>query len=198
MKYGEKIEMAVLIQIIENWRSTFMKKGSMENVNRGDSPEHIEITPEMLKDGTVLCGLVLRFINNRTKENMFSLLSCLRDSNVFVPAEINMDGRDLEIGGSGDNPVMFPVKHKIRFKPQLYRATDGNVYMPFYTRQENAKPRELSGASLVNLPYEQLVRMLGDNDECSRFVVDPKLYNVVLDEELIRISMELPSRLSKK
>ena len=174
-----------------------MKARLTENDKNAAPSEQVKITPEMLKDGTLLCGLVIRFINNRTKENMFSLLSCLRDSSVFVPAKINMDGRDMEIGGNGDNPVMFPVKHKVQFTPQLYKATDGNVYMPFYTRQENVKSQELAGASLVNLPYEKLVEMLGDNDECSRFVVDPKLYNVVLDEELIRISMELPSRLSK-
>ena len=46
--------------------------------------EKITITPEMLRDGTVLCGLIIRFINNRTKENMLAVLSCLRDSNVFV------------------------------------------------------------------------------------------------------------------
>ena len=163
-----------------------------------DSPktEKFRITPEMLKDGTVLCGLVIRFLHNQNEENMFSLLSCLRDSNVFVPCEVNMNGADLKI--QGDNPVIFPAKHKIQFKPQLYKATDGNVYMPFYTRKENAKPSELGGASLVNLPYEKLVEMLGDNDECSRFVIDPKLYNVILNEDLVRISMELPSRLGKR
>ena len=165
--------------------------------NSRSVPEQIKITPESLRDGTVLCGFVLRFLNNRSKENMFTLLSCLRDSNVFVPAEVNLDGGDMTVP-AGDNPVMFPVQHKIRFKPQLYKATDGNVYMPFYTRQENAKPSELKGASLVNLPYMQLVDMLADNPEVSRFVIDPKLYNVILDEELVRISKELPSRLSKR
>ncbi len=160
--------------------------------------EKFKVTPEMLKDGTVLCGLVLRFINNRNQENMFALLSCLRDSNVFVPCEVNMNGRDLEIAGKGDNPVIFPAKHKVTIKPQLYKATDGNIYMPFYTRQENAKQADLQGASLVNLPYEKLVEMLGDNDECGCFVVDPHLYNVILDEDLVRISMELPSRLPKR
>lgn len=167
--------------------------GSAANKN---SNEKFKVTPEMLKDGTVLCGLLLRFLHDQNQENMFTLLSCLRDSNVFVPCEVNLNGADMEI--AGDAPVIFPAKHKIQFKPQLYKATDGRVYMPFYTRQENAKPSELQGASLVNLPYEKLVEMLKDNDECSRFVIDPKLYNVVLDEELVRISMELPSRLSKR
>lgn len=162
----------------------------------GEPPKDVKVTPEMLRDGTLLCGFVLRFLHNRNKENMFTLLSCLRDSNVFVPCEVNMSAEDFK--AMGENPVMFPASHKIEIKPQLYKATDGNIYMPFYTRQENAKQSELQGASLVNLPYEKLVEMLKDNDECSQFVIDPKLYNVVLDEELVRISMELPSRLSKK
>ncbi len=155
----------------------------------------VKITPETLKDGTVLCAFVLRFINNRNKENMFSLLSCLRDSNVFVPAEVQLDGNDMEV--QNENPIMFPVKHKIQFKPQLYKTKDGEVYMTFYTRQENAKPSELHGASLVNLPYMELVKMLDDNSECEGFIVDPKLYNVVLDKDLVRISKELPSRLAR-
>ncbi len=171
--------------------------GSDNTSKKSANNERIKITPEMLKDGTVLCGLVLRFINNRNQENMFSLLSCLRDSNVFVPCEVNMNGSDLEIGGRGDNPVMFPVHHKMTIKPQLYKATNGNVYMPFYTRQENAKPSQLKDASLINLPYMQLVDMLHDNESCSGFVADPLLYNVVLDEDLVRISTELPSRLAR-
>ena len=166
------------------------------NTNDNNKQGSVRITPEMLRDGTVLCGLVIRFLHNRNQENMFSLLSCLRDSNVFVPCEVNMNGEDFK--AAGENPVMFPAQHKIEFKPQLYKATDGKVYLPFYTRQENAKQSELKGASLVNLPYEKLVEMLSDYEECSRFVIDPKLYNVVLDEDLVRISMELPSRLSKK
>ena len=158
--------------------------------------EKITITPEMLRDGTVLCGLIIRFINNRTKENMLAVLSCLRDSNVFVPCAVYMNDRDMEVLGGSDNIIAFPVKHKITIKPQLYSATDGNVYMPFYSRRENAKPSELKGASLVNLPYMQLVKMFENNDDCNGFVVDPKLYNVVLDEELIKASARIPSKLS--
>lgn len=158
--------------------------------------EEIKVTADALRDGTVLCGLVLRFINNRNQENMFSLLSCLRDSNVFVPCEVSLDGQP-ELTKIGDGPVMFPAKQNVKIVPQLYKATDGNIYLPFYTRQENVKPSELHGASLVNMPYMQLVEMLKDYDDCSRFVVDPKLYNVVLDEDAIRVSAELPSRLSR-
>lgn len=165
--------------------------------DNSQTPEEIRITPQTLSDGTVLCGLILRFLHNRTKENMMAVLGCLRDSNVFVPAQVSTDGETLETNGA-DNPVMFPVKHHIKFTPQLYKATDGNIYMPFYSRRENAHQKNLEGASLVNLPYIQLVEMLGNYSECSRFVIDPKLYNVILDEDLIRISTQLPSRLAQK
>ena len=108
-----------------------------------------------------------------------------------------MNGNDMKIGGQGDNPIMFPVQHRISIKPQLYKATDGNVYIPIYSRKENARSEHLKGASLVNLPYLKCVEMLEENDSCSRFVIDPHLYNVVLDEDLIEISKKLPSRLSQ-
>lgn len=167
------------------------------NTNGSNPSGNIKITPEMLKNGDVLAALILRFLNNRTKENMLSVLSCLRDGNVFLPAKVTMNGNDMKIGGLGDNPVMFPVQHKITIKPQLYKATDGNVYIPLYSRKENARSEHLKGAALVNLPYLKCVEMLEENEACSRFVIDPHLYNIVLDEELVAISKKLPSRLSK-
>lgn len=170
------------------------KKNTPDTQNTSNT---FKVTAEMLKNGDVLCGLIIRFLHNRTKENMFSLLSCLRDSNVFVPSNLSAEPNTAEIGGKGDNPIMFPVKQSIKITPQIYKATDGNLYMPLYSRQVNARPEHLKGASLVNMPYTECLKMLKNAQGCSRFVLDPHLYNVVLDEDLVRISGELPSRLSK-
>lgn len=169
------------------------------NVNGNDnSQKNFKITPEMLKNGEVLNGLVLRFLNNRNKENMFSLLSCLRDTNVFLAANVDADAKDTEVGGKGDNPIMFPVKQKITITPQIYKATDGMLYIPIYSRKENARQEHLKGSSLVNLPFMNCISILKDYEDCSRFVLDPHLYNVILDEDLIRITQKLPSMLGNQ
>lgn len=165
------------------------------NNNKNKAQKNFKITPEMLKNGEVLNALVLRFLNNRNKENMFSLLSCLRDSNVFLAANVDALAKDTVVGGKGDNPVMFPVKQKITITPQIYKATDGKMYIPIFSRKENARQEHLKGASLVNLPFINCIAILKDYEDCSRFVLDPHLYNVVLDEDLIRITQKLPSRL---
>ncbi len=170
--------------------------GSSEN-NKGSSAKGFTVTPEMLASGEVLCGFVIRFINNRTKENMFSLLSCLRDSNLFVPANVTANAENIDLEGNKANPVMFPAKSSITIKPQYYKGADGFVYMPVYTRMENARQEYLKGASLVNMPYENCLELLKASEDCTRFVLDPHLYNVVLDEDLIRISQKLPSRLKR-
>jgi len=172
-------------------------KKKINTPNTDNTPKTFKVTPEMLKNGDVLCGLIIRFLHNRTKENMFSLLSCLRDSNVFVPSTISADPTMTEVGGKGDNPIMFPVKQSIKITPQVYKATDGNLYIPLYSRQVNVRPEYLKGASLVNMPYTECLKILKNAEGCSRFVLDPHLYNVVLDEDLVRISGQLPSRLSK-
>ncbi len=156
------------------------------------------VTPEMLKNGDVLCGLVVRFIKNRNKENMFSLLSCLRDSNLFVPAAVTTDAENVDPNGNTDNSVMFPAKGTITVTPQYYKAKDGFIYMPVYSRMENARQENLKGASLVNMPYENCLELLDAAENCTRLVLDPHLYNVVLDEDLIRISKKLPSRLKRE
>ncbi len=168
------------------------------NINNGNAQKKVKVTPEMLKNGELLSALILRFLNNRNKENMFTVLSCLRDSNVWLPATVTMDEKDLEVGGEGDNPVMFPVKQKMIVKPQIYKAKDDKLYVPIYSRKENVKSENLKGASLVNLPYEKCIDLLAEIEGCDRFVLDPHLYNVVLDEDLVRISQKLPSRLSKQ
>ena len=169
------------------------------NMNgKNTSGKGFVVTPEMLKSGEVLCGLVVRFIKNRNKENMFSLLSCLRDSNLFVPANVTTNADNLDLNGKKGNSVMFPAKGTLTVKPQYYKAKDGFVYLPLYTRMENARQSNLKGASLVNMPYENCLEMLEASEDCTRFLLDPYLYNVVLDEDLIRISKKLPSRLKRQ
>ena len=170
--------------------------GSSGNSN-GSSAKGFTVTPEMLASGEVLCGFVVRFINNRNKKNMFSLLSCLKDSNLFVPANVTANAENINMEGNKANSVMFPAKSSIIIKPQFYKGADGFVYMPVYTRKENARQEYLKGASLVNMPYENCLELLEANKDCTRLVLDPHLYNVILDEDLIRISKKLPSRLKR-
>lgn len=158
--------------------------------NKISSSDNIKVTAEALKNGDVLCALIVRFQRNRTEANMMSVLHCLRDSNVFMPA-------DVAVGGKGviPNQPIYPAVQNVVLRPKLMKAADGRNYVPIFSRELNAKAGQLKNFSLVNLPYIKCVDMLSELDECSRFVVDPFLYNFVLTENLIDISKQLPSRL---
>lgn len=164
-------------------------KAKITNIGGSENEEPITNTAAALKDGTVLCGLILRFLNNKTNDNMGAVLACLRDSSVYIPCEVKADSSGT-VTPRADLPIM-PVRQQITIKPQLYKAKDGKVYMPFYTRRENARQSELQGASLVNLPYDKAVAMMRDNSAVGGFLVDPKLYNLVLTRELAEISMNI-------
>lgn len=172
-----------------------MKANENEN-KRNNERSKTKITADMLKSGEVLSALILRFLNNRNKENMLALLSCLRDSNIWMPARVSNAGRGLEVDTSHGSPIMAPAKHKLVVKPQIYKAKDGNMYLPIYSRRENIKKENVKDFSVVNIPYEQCLEMLDGIPNCSRIVVDPHLYNVALDEDLIKVTKRLPSRLS--
>lgn len=174
------------------------KKESPAKPSDTSQPQKIKVTAEALKNGTVLCALILRFLNNRTKENMFSVLSCLKDSNIWLPAKISMNGQEIDTMGLQNNGIMQPIKGSFTVRPQIIKMKDGDMIMPIYSRKENIKSENMKGFSVVNLPYEKCLEMLDTIEGCTRIVVDPYLYNVVLDEDLIGISKRLPSQLSKK
>ena len=125
---------------------------------------------------------------------MITVLSCLRDSNVFMPAQVAVGN----VKSEAPNSVIYPAVSNVVVKPQLMKAKDGNTYLPVFSREINAKAGLLKNSNLVNLPYMECVKMLGDIEDCAKIVVDPFLYNLVLDEDLIKISKEIPSRLEKE
>ena len=164
-----------------------MSNDSNKNLN------NVKITPEALANGDVLCALVVRFLKNRTRENMMSVLFCLRDSNVFMPAEITIGGNKID----ASKPI-YPAVQNVVIKPRLMKAADGNYYIPLFSREINAKAGELKKANLVNLPYMKCIDILENTKMCKRFVIDPYLYNFVLTENAIDISKKLRSRLENQ
>ncbi len=152
--------------------------------------EKIKITAEALKNGDVLCALIVRFIHNRNEANMMSVLHCLRDSNVFMAVDVAVSRE----GEAPSEPIVL-VKRQLMVQPKILSAADGFNYVPLFSREINSKAGLLKNAQLVNLPYLKCIEMLRGMDNCSRFVVDPFLYNFVLTENLIDISSKLPSKL---
>ncbi|MBE7027328.1 MAG: hypothetical protein E7410_07215, partial [Ruminococcaceae bacterium] len=55
-----------------------------------------DIDKKTLESGRVLLYLKHEFLSNRSKETLFPLLSCLRDSNVIVPVNVTMSDFDKE------------------------------------------------------------------------------------------------------
>ncbi len=161
-----------------------------KNSSKGSSSDNIKITAEALKNGDVLCALIVRFMKNRNEQSMMSVLYCLRDSNLFMPADVAVEGK-----GVIPNQPIYPAVQNIVIRPKMMKAADGYNYVPLFSREINAKAGQLKDYSLVNLPYIKCIDMLAQLDNCSRFVIDPFLYNFVLTENLIDISKKLPSRL---
>ena len=166
---------------------------SASPTNKNLSSDNVKITPEALANGDVLCALIVRFLKNRTEENMMSVLFCLRDSNVFMPADVTIGGKEID-----KSLPIYPTVQNISVKPQLMKAADGNYYIPRFSREINAKAGELKKANLVNLPYMKCIDILENTKMCKRFVIDPYLYNFVLTENAIDISKKLRSRLENQ
>ena len=51
---------------------------------------------ETLEGGNVLRALVAQFNNDRTEQNLFALLRCLRDSFIWIPCNAVISNEDAE------------------------------------------------------------------------------------------------------
>lgn len=171
------------------------KKNPPKSQKNTNETTTIKVTAEALKNGTVLCALILRFLHDRSRENMFSVLSCLKDSDIWIPAVISMNGQNVDTLGLQDNGIMQPVKGRFTVRPQIIKTKDEKLIMPIYSRRENIKPENIKGFSVANLPYTKCLEMLEGIEGCNEIIVDPYLYNLLLDEDLIKISQKLPSQL---
>ncbi len=163
--------------------------------NSTDTPNIRTAVPdkakEALRNGEVLNVFAQRFSSDRTKENMIGVLSCLRDTFVFVPAKVKVDGIDpAELAAKG-NPVMLPAKKAIAISPQILASSGGDRCIPIYSLKEHIQKDKLMGYSVINMPYVKVVEMMRSLGKCDKLVLDPFSYNIMLTEKLIDISLKL-------
>ncbi|WP_295631810.1 SseB family protein, partial [uncultured Intestinimonas sp.] len=96
-----------------------------------------KVSPKTLENGKVLCYLKLRFLEDIGDEQaMAALLSCLRDSNVWVPCQVRMEAEDLEQFQAAKAGEIITTQEETRLVPDILRAKDGALYFPMFSQRE--------------------------------------------------------------
>ena len=153
---------------------------------------------EMLENGEILTELVKDFLVNKTEENLKTLFSIIRDSDVFISAEMEFSEADKKRfmeAKPGDNIV---PQDKVNIKPGFIKTKDGKVYFPVFTKEEFIpEERKKAGALPLRMPFLQCAKMALNAEKTEAILVNPFMDNFVLNKKNLEIISKLPSSLEK-
>ena len=132
------------------------------------------IDPSVLEDGSVLLDLKKAYLEDDSEENLYALLSCLRDSEVVVPVSSDAEGV---------------------VAPDILQGPDRNLYFPVFS-QEAQIPEDYDESSTgVRLPMLRCIRLAHESQGTSGLVLDAFTDVLMLPFELADLIPRIPSRL---
>ena len=86
---------------------------------------------ETLESGKVLEVLIERFIKDRTEQNLFPILGCLRDSFVWIPGTMVMSEADAEKFKNAHKGDTITSDFDMKFEPDILQNGDEKFYPVF-------------------------------------------------------------------
>jgi hypothetical protein len=155
---------------------------------------------ETLENGNVLARLLRMFAEERTNENAFGILRCLRDSFVSVPCSIRISDEDMEQFTHSQVGDIVQPKGEIGMKPDILinNATQERV-LPVFSQDKQIPEEYGANFSRLRMPFIDVCNgMFKGMKDVTAIVVDPFTVSFTLSEELINIVTKLPSEIDEE
>ena len=130
------------------------------------------IDEKTLEDGSVLLFLKHRFVKNPTQANMISILSCLRDSKVFVPMTEEMKPTSIQDG-------------------EYY-------YLPIFSNEEQIPEKYGSQFAVIKISVLECLSMAKSYENIYGLILDPFTEKVILVYALADMIPKISSKLAPK
>ncbi|MCI8496996.1 MAG: SseB family protein [Clostridiales bacterium] len=153
------------------------------------------VNPKALENGEVLVRLKWEFLKARSREALFPLLCCLRDSVVHVPMNAILSEEDqkriagMKSGGHWQN------NEEIGLKPDILKAPDGKLWFPVFSRVKEIPEHYKNHFSIIPMKAVECVRIAHTVQDVEGIVLDAFSDTVSLPFQMADIMEQLPSQL---
>lgn len=156
-----------------------------------------QVNPETLENGKVLCYLKLRFLEDIGDEQaMTAFLTCLRDSNVWVPCRIGMEAEDLEQFQKAKTGEMITTQNETRLEPDILQTKVGELYFPIFSQREQIPEEYGAHFSLLSMPALRCLSMAHAIQDVEGLVLDAFTRPLMIPFQIADSLPEFPSRLA--
>ncbi len=151
---------------------------------------------ETLANGKVLRALVVQFEERRTEENLIGLLTCLRDSFVWIPCNVEMDNIDMEKFLGAKKGDTITTEGNIRMVPDILKNGE-DLFLPVFSSNDQMGEEYGSHFSKVQKHFFQAMSMAMARENVVGIVLDAFTHPFVIEKKLFDLIGRLPSQIDE-
>ena len=147
---------------------------------------------EMLASGEIVTELIKDFMINKNEYNFKTVMSCLRDSDVYISARMVFSEEDQKRFAQAKKGEKVIPKDKVKLNPGLLKTKDGKVYFPVFTMEEKIPEDQKKNAPALKIPFMECIKMVLGVPSTEAMVVNPFSENLLLNKNNLEIISKLP------
>ncbi len=132
-----------------------------------------EAEKEALRNGTLLLKFKQKFADDPTEESFGDLCVVLASSFVAIPGSFEADEEDLEQLRHAKVDVTYTLRGNLRFRPDILRSKDGELYFPVFSNQEQMPEEYAERFSSITVTAREAIRMAAGPKGLKGLVLDP-------------------------
>ena len=149
------------------------------------------IKREALKGGGVLRALVAQFYADRTEQNLFAMLQCLRDSYVWIPYLVKIGDADIEKFRHAKEGETVTLDAEARLVPDILKNGD-SLFFPVFSGLDQMGEYG-SHFSKMEKHFFEAMAMAMAHEEVVGIVLDAFTRPYVLEKGFFDIVGKLPT-----
>ena len=152
---------------------------------------------ETLEGGNVLRALVAQFNNDRTEQNLFALLCCLRDSFIWIPCNAVISNEDAEQFPNAQKGDVIQSMNDIKMEPDILQNGD-ELFFPIFSNCEQMGEDYGGRFSKVEKHTFEAMNMAMARENVVGLVLDAFTQPFVIKKDLFEIIGKLPTNIDEE
>lgn len=151
---------------------------------------------EVLENGNVLRALIVRFLNEESRENLIPVLSCLRDSFVWIPGHLIMSDEDMEKFANGKEGDIISNSSDMKFEPDILQNGEAKFFPVFSSVEEMGEYG--NGFSKMQRHFFEAMSYTMGKEETVGIVVNAFSTPFIVPKEWFDIIGEIPTNIDEE
>ena len=151
---------------------------------------------EVLENGNVLKALIIRFMNEQTRESLMPVLSCLRDSFVWIPGQIIMSEEDMEKFANGKEGDIISNSSDMRFEPDILQKGEEKFFPVFSSVEEMGEYG--NGFSKMQKHFFEAMSYSMGKEETVGIVVNAFSTPFIVPKDWFDVIAEIPTHIDEE